>query len=191
MAFYYDGRMLEDLLEIKKRFNYNVIIETGTGSADSFEIFTTVFEKVYGCELLYENYKNDYIKYQNSENYKIIPGDSVESLKLFMKDIEGSEFFLYLDAHGDASPVLDELQVIMDHKRKPIILIHDFDVNIQGWNFMKFYDKKLQKNVSLCYEYVKEKIDGIYGVDEYIYQPATISYNPNKPGTAYFYPKNL
>ena len=190
MAFHYDGRMLEDLLEIKKKFDYNTIIETGTGGATSFEIFTTVFEKVYSCEILYDNYKDYYTKYQNNKNYKIIAGNSVESLKLFMEEFEGSDFFLYLDAHSETSPVLSELQVMIDYKRNPVILIHDFDVDIHGWNYMKFYDENLQKNVALCYEYVKEKMDQIYGFDGYIYQPATISYNPNKPGTGYFYPKN-
>lgn len=187
-----DPRILIDVLKYKTTFDYPVFVETGTYGGTTSKICASHFEKVYTCEI------NDDMKQVREENFagldniNFLLKDSREALPVFFNEIGNDKFFLFLDAHwGGQFPILDELQIVADFGYKPFIFIHDFDCGHEGWN----YDTDDSGN-KLSYDYVKEKIEKIYGVDGYVFEVSQESYNspnasgnPNKIGCGFFYPK--
>lgn len=188
MSYRHDSMMVVDTTRIKEKFNWNTIIETGTDKGWSTEILSNIFDKVYTCEIDEERWQY-YDELLQNPKIKILKGSSPDCLKQFIEEIGHGEFFLYLDAHWNTYwPILDELQVVIDYGYKPVIIIHDFD-NGLGFQFDRYRDSENQEHL-LNFEYVKEKIEQIYGKDGYIFETNKKSVNPIGPiGCAYFYPK--
>lgn len=182
MSFKDDSCMITDLVNIQKLFNYDIIIETGTNKGESLEILKTLFKKVYTCEVLPEFYQ----EVQNKPGLvdeRVIHelSSSPDFLKKYFKEIGHDKFFLYLDAHWyDYCPLYDELQIIQDFNYKPVIIIHDFNVE-NGFA----YGGAGMGNVD--FNYVKEKIKTIYGGDGKYTTYFNTKSDINR-GCAYFYP---
>lgn len=189
MGFGTDEQLLIDILKYKEKFDYNTIIETGTFHGTSSRILSTVFDKVYTCEIN-ESYKNMIDeKIKGINNIEVMFGSSPDCLNKWFKEIEHDKFFLFLDAHWmEDWPIQDELQQVIDFGYKPFIFIHDFDCGHEGWKFDSYGD------VILNYDFVKEKMDRIYGVNNYKFEVSQSSKNgyPDKlddlRGCGFFYP---
>jgi hypothetical protein len=193
MAVSSDIQILYDMLKIKENFNYPTFVETGTSNGQSTRIFSEHFEKTYTCDN--SEYQNEQrqLTLNSGKNITFMLGDSRDCLPLFFREIKSSEFFLFLDAHGTSWPILDELQIVADFNYKPVIFIHDFDCGHEGWKFDCWGPNDI---IHLDYEYVKPKMDLIYGENGYDYYLSETSLappdgegKPNLRGCGYFYPK--
>lgn len=188
-----DDQILKDVLMYKERFDYPVFVETGTYGGETSRIVSHYFDKVYTCDISDEMQQSRDDKFSGKDNIHFVLADTRDALPNFFNEIGDDKFFLFLDAHwGGEFPVLDELQIVADFGYKPFIFIHDFDCGYEGWN----YDRT-DAGDELNYEYVKEKMDLIYGVDGYVFEVSQTSNNqpngfgqPNKIGCGFFYPKN-
>jgi hypothetical protein len=188
-----DDQILKDVLTYKEKFNYPVFVETGTYGGTTSRIVSAYFDKVYTCDINEDAQEARDHNFENTNNVKFVLADTRTALPEFFKEIGNDKFFLFLDAHwGGDFPVLDELQIVADFGYKPFIFIHDFDCGYEGWN----HDVS-ETGDELNFEYVKEKMDLIYGVDGYVFEVSQTSNNasngngqPNKIGCGFFYPKN-
>ena len=184
-----DPQILIDILKYKETFNYPVLVETGTYQGTSSKIFSSHFEKVYTCDNSLEHQRSRELNFEPYPKIKFMLGDSKDCLPTFFNEVGNDKFFLFLDAHGSSWPILDELQIVADFGYKPFIFIHDFDCGHDNWGFDSW------GNIILDYNYVKPKMDLIYGEDNYIFEVSQISQNepdgfgnPNLRGCGFFYP---
>lgn len=185
-----DAQLRIDILEYQKKFNYDIIIETGTDSGTSSIGFSQMFKKVYTCDI---NEKIvDYVtdRFKDIPNITFMLGNSPDCLRKWFAEIGHDKFFLFLDAHwGGYWPLQDELQVVIDFGYKPFIFIHDFDCKQPNWAYDSYND------IPLDYDYVKDKMDKIYGDGKYVFEMSTKSQNLSTPtcpnnlrGCGWFYP---
>jgi len=186
MGYLFDSMMVIDTMLIKEKFNYDIIIETGTHKGESCELLQYMFKKVYSCEID-ENYRYNIKKERTLENNVNIEfGNSPDLLKKWFTEIGNDKFFLFLDAHWKKYwPVLDELQQLINFNYKPIIIIHDFDCKHEGWAHDSYQGQDLN------WDYIKDKIEQIYGSNGYDIKISNRSFQPNTPlrGCIYITPK--
>jgi hypothetical protein len=176
-----DTQMVENTLLLRDKFGLNTIIETGTHIGKSTQLLSTMFDKVYSCELFYDRYKQHYTELLKNDKVKLIEGSSDKVLPSIFDEIGNDKFILYLDAHEkDSAPLRDELQIVADYGFKPVIIIHDWDMYIGPLTIEPY-------SYTICLEYVKDKMDLIYGEDGYVLE---IQEKANTlPAVAYFYSK--
>lgn len=216
MSYFADPYLLTDLLSFNEQLGWNAFIETGTERGNSARIVTTWIRDLYTCESeVYENFYDfhmdsyeDYFKVYFGVVSKASHQDtcffwnesSLTALPKIFNVIKektpsiytDSNFYLYLDAHIDFSDnpstvVLDELEIVANHKLTPLIIIHDFDTKRERWGCYRFDE------ISLDLNYVRDAMDKIYGYDKWDYMFNKRSRQPWGPsqGCAYFWPKSL
>ena len=174
-----DKNMVENTLLLKDKFGLNTIIETGTYTGESTQLLSTMFDKVYSCELYYDKYVHHYTDLLKNDKVKLIKGSSDKVLPSIFDEIGNDKFILYLDAHEKNSyPLIDELQVVADYGFKPVIVIHDWDVT---------HRLETNETYTICMEYVKDKMDLIYGPGGYIFERQ--GEIDELPAVGYFYSK--
>jgi hypothetical protein len=181
MSFFADKYLVDDLLELKKRFNYDTIIETGTNIGNTTNLLSNIFKKVYTCELKKE-YSSYWDELKQNSKIEIYEETSTTFLPKIFSKLNNDNFYLYLDAHGiiddtnhQKSPLLSELEIVSKFGYKPIIMIHDFDSKRNGWEFDKIYNENINEYVSLDWDYIKDSIEKIYGKNNYILHTNTKS----------------
>ena len=130
------------ILEYKKKFSTNILVETGTFLGDTVEQFKNDFEKIISFELSDELAANAQKRFENYSHIKIVQGDSGKLLLDQLKEIDNpclfwldghysSEFFMgdqyIITAKGDKNtPIVEELKKILSHPVKQhVILIDD------------------------------------------------------------------
>jgi len=175
-----DEKMVENTLLLKDKFGLNTIIETGTYKGESTQLLSTIFDRVYSCELYWGSYKEYYTELLKNDKVKLMEGSSVDVLPLMFDEIGNDKFILYLDAHeADSVPLKDELRIVAEYGFKPVIIIHDWDVTCNV--------TILGGSYTIGFDYVKDEIELIYSKDGYILdvQPAA----NGLPAVAYFYSK--
>jgi hypothetical protein len=176
-----DKQMVENTILLKDKFGLNTIIETGTYTGESTQLLSTMFDKVYSCELFYDRYKQHYTELLKNDKVKLIQGSSADMLPSIFDEIGNDKFILYLDAHEyDSAPLRDELQIVADYGFKPVIIIHDWDMHIGPLTIEPY-------SYTICLEYLKDKMDLIYGEDGYIFE--TQGETDELPAVGYFYSK--
>jgi hypothetical protein len=127
--------------------NGKVFIETGTYKGDTVKLALDAgFEFVHSIELDRDLYEKAYEMFKNEDRVKIWFGDSVDCLTEIINKIDEPATF-WLDAHasGDlkggksgGSPVIDELNIISQHKHKNNTIFID-DRRLFGsaeWSFV-------------------------------------------------------
>jgi hypothetical protein len=121
------------LEEYKKKYDIQILIETGTFRGDMIYAHLKTFKKIYSIELDKYLWKEAVKRFKKQEHVKIIQGDSGKILKDLIKEIKERSIF-WLDGHysggitakGDTeSPILEELNTILSSKKDHIILIDD------------------------------------------------------------------
>ena len=173
-----------EFLRLKELHNLEYAIETGTCLGYTTDFLCTNFIEVKTIEInaTFINIAKDnrLNKYQNC---KMFFGDSATQLGIMLEGMT-DKTFIFLDAHwGNHCPLKDELKQIANSKIKPIIAIHDFLVP----NHPELgYDSI--NGQAFTYEWLKEDIDAIYGVNQYEYHYNTISTGANR-GIIYITPK--
>lgn len=122
------------LLDFKRRFKYNIFVETGTFRGEMVEAMRKKFKKIYSIELadvLYERAREKFGKYSH---IRLLHGDSAVELPKILTEIDEPAIF-WLDAHysggetarGETNtPIEREIRAIFAHPIKNhVILIDD------------------------------------------------------------------
>ena len=184
-AFNEDVYLVEKFLDIKKKKKINTVIETGTYHGVTTRWLSSNFDKVYTveCNITYfEEAKNNL---SGITNVSMELDDSPNFLGKIIELADDKSTIVFLDAHWYTNPVLAELDAIKKSGKKPILAIHDFMVP----DHPEFgYDSYPDQGIIYNWEWIKERIESIYGVDGY-----TKEYNTEATGAmrgcVFVYPK--
>lgn len=123
------------VIEYIKRFKPQVFIETGTYKGKMVYAVMPYIDNIYTIELSEFHFERAQNRFAGYPNIKIIQGQSGEILPKVLVNIEKPCLF-WLDAHWSEgstakgqtnTPILQELQCILDHRRaeEHVILIDD------------------------------------------------------------------
>lgn len=121
------------LVEIAKKYNLKILVETGTHKGDTIYYCKDYFDELFSIELDHEFYINSKNRLSNYSNVHIFEGDSSVILVDILKNINKPVLF-WLDAHysgagtakGDLdTPVIKELDYILSKNLNCVILIDD------------------------------------------------------------------
>ena len=120
--------------EYKKKYNFNILIETGTCYGDMIESQKNNFKKVISIELDPNLFINAKKRFEKTTNVSIFQGDSSIILPQIIKDLNEPALF-WLDAHYSGgitakgtknSPIIEEINAIFNKSKfNHIILIDD------------------------------------------------------------------
>jgi hypothetical protein len=184
-AFNTDIKLAERFLQLKDEYQISVAIETGTYHGDTTIWLAQNFETVYTVE-----YDKRYLEIANQQilNYPNINsflGNSTEFLVKFLADSKGKNCIIFLDAHWYANPVLRELDRIKESGTKPVLAIHDFKVPSRP---DLGYDVYPDQNIVYEWDWIKTKIEAIYGPEGYEIEYNTYS-SLNMRGCIFILPK--
>ena len=156
--------------EFKKlisKYNIKTIIETGTYLGQTTPFLSSVVDNVITIEVN----KTYYDQCDHLNSYKNITrklGNSPEILRSILPIVSKPVLF-FLDAHwGYDWPLLGELQVIADLKlNNSIVVVHDCKVPDKDYGFDSYNDQEL------TYDYIKGKLELIYGKYNYYFNEET------------------
>ena len=125
----------------RKKFDVDILIETGTFLGDTIQYFREKFKTIYTIELSIDLARRAVKRFETDYNIKVIQGNSAEVLKqlvpaldkaaLFWLDGHYSSEFFYngeyiITAKGEKNtPIEEELDIILNSKYSNIILIDD------------------------------------------------------------------
>jgi hypothetical protein len=124
------------LIEYGKRFQLDLLIETGTHLGDGVEATKRHFSEVYSIEVGPTYFKNAEKRFENDTNVHILLGHSIDVLRRLLPTLTKKPLF-YLDAHFrwdlttpanldcDHSPVKGELNTIFTLCPDSVIIIDD------------------------------------------------------------------
>ena len=111
-----DEKLVENTLVLRDKFGISTIVETGTHEGKSTQLLSTLFDRVYSCELYWDRYVHYYTELLKNNKVKLIKGSSANVLPDIFDEIGNDKFILYLDAHeSDSLPLRDELQIVADY----------------------------------------------------------------------------
>lgn len=167
-----DSYMESEFLRLKKRYDIKHVVETGTYHGITTCWLAKTFNYVYTTEInpsFYTTAQNRFEEAKVGESIKSYQGDSVSLLPTIISKIKeiGGNALLFLDAHWYENPLLGELEQIAACKIKPpVICIHDMQ---NPWDLSMGYDEYPGQGIVYTFEWVKSRIDAIYGADGYDY----------------------
>jgi hypothetical protein len=185
-AFNTDLKLAERFLYFKKKYEIKVAIETGTYHGDTTKWLAENFDKVYTVEYdrrYLDIAKNQISNYSNIHSYL---GSSTDYLGKFLEESKDSSIIIFLDAHWYANPVLKELDRIRESGLKPVLAIHDFKVPERP---DLGYDEYANQGIVYEWEWIREKIESIYGKEGFDIEYNTYS-GQNMRGCIFIIPKN-
>ncbi len=173
-----------ELKKLVDKFGIDYIIETGTFLGGTTKRLAELSD-VMTIEVVNDNYIKAKQNFESVKNILALWGDSVEVLKSNLQCFSNRSILFFLDSHWfENLPLLDELKEISNAGVKPVIAIHDWKVPNRpdlGYDSYKGQD--------FTFDWIKESIEKIYGVDGYSYH-----YNDQaegaKRGVIYLYPKD-
>jgi hypothetical protein len=119
--------------EYRKKYNLQVLIETGTFLGDMVAANMNVFSKIYSIELSQKLFKKATKRFKNNNNVFLFNGDSAAVLPQILSTINEPCLF-WLDGHYSGGitakgslecPVREELKCILAHNKNHVILIDD------------------------------------------------------------------
>jgi len=160
-----DQYLLQEIKLLIEKKQITKLIETGTWKGSNADIASKIFNSVDTYEINESFYNEAKENNKHNKNVNLFFGNSSILLKNNLSKLDEKSLF-FLDAHWDEfCPLLDELQLIADTKIKPIIMIHDFYTPDGNGNSKFGYDQ--YKDIIIGFDYVKEKMDNIYGLNNY------------------------
>lgn len=176
----------EKFSEIKKKFRITTVVETGTFHGATTAWFSNNFNHVYTVECNKQYYEESGNNLANRSNITRRLQDSPEFLREILPHIDDQKTLVFLDAHWYTNPVLNELEAIKNSGKRPIIIIHDFMVP----DHPEFgYDVYPEQGIVYNWEWIKEKIEGIYGSNGYYKEYNTKAVGAMR-GCIFIFPKN-
>lgn len=147
--------------ELVEQFNFSAIFETGTfhGSTTSYMSNNSRLP-IYTVEGHERTFGYCRARFWNNKLVNLSFGDSRLFLMSLLKDtkFQNVPIFFYLDAHWDQNlPLLEECQIILDHKIHAVIMIDDFEVvGDKGYKFDDYGDGK-----QLTLEYLQPIVNSV------------------------------
>jgi len=147
------------LTYLKKTYDINTAIETGTFKGNTTVFLSLLFDDVYTIEIVESTYKTTTSKLKDYPNVQCFLGSSEVVLVDLLPKIKGQRALFYLDAHWeDHWPLREELKEISKtHHDNCVIVIDDFKV--PGRKDIPF-DKYKTKECSL--EYIKDQLKLVF-----------------------------
>jgi len=121
------------ILEHKKKFSINILVETGTYMGDMVHAMEKKFEKIYSIELGHDLWTAAVDRFKNKKHITILLGDSGKVLHDIIPEIKKRAIF-WLDGHYSAGitakgekncPIFEELDAIFSSSLNHILLIDD------------------------------------------------------------------
>ena len=179
-----DKKLVENTILLRDKFGVSTIIETGTYEGKSTQLLSTLFDRVYSCELYWDNYVQYYTELLKNDKVKLVRGNSTDVLPNMLDEIGNDKFILYLDAHEkNSAPLKDELRIVSEYGLKPIIIIHDWNVTCNISIEPHSY--------TIGLDYIKDEIELIYGKGGYIFETENswVDDKTTLPAVGYFYSK--
>lgn len=160
-SFNRDKNIKNEILKLAKKFNIEIAIETGTNKGNTTFALSKIFNNVITIEVKPEYFKIAKAKFISVPNIQGYLGNSPDIMDVILPGIERDKKILfYLDAHWyKYNPLLDELNVIKNNCKNPIIVIHDFKVPDRP----DFGCDKFPNGKEYTFENIKNNIDNIYG----------------------------
>ncbi|MFC0876840.1 hypothetical protein ACE01N_09605 [Saccharicrinis sp. FJH2] len=119
--------------EYQRRYQYNILVETGTYLGYMVSAQKRNFDKIYSVEISESLYKRAYKKFKRYSHIKLILGDSGEKMADIISEINEPAIF-WLDGHYSAGitskgelncPIWKELDAIFTKNLPHIFLIDD------------------------------------------------------------------
>lgn len=119
--------------EIKNQYNFKVFVETGSFKGDMIRKQLNSFKRIFSIEFLPAFYFPLKEEFKEKKHVELIQGNSGDVLPSLLQQIEEPCIF-WLDAHLQVgkpngskidAPVKDEIDAILSHPFKNIVLIDD------------------------------------------------------------------
>lgn len=168
-----DTFLADKVKSLIDKFGVTLAIETGTYRGATTKRLSAMVDKVFSIEIDKENFIISRAALHIFENISTFLGSSDLLLGGLLQNVKDNRVLFYLDAHFNSyCPLLDELKIIAEHKLKPVIVIHDFQV--PGHPELGFDEYNGQP---FTWDWIKESVEKIYGVDGY-----NIEYNSAATG---------
>jgi len=140
-AFSKDRYIAKEVLKLKKEFNLECAIETGSAFGETTDWLGYNFDYVFSVENNPKNHNSCKERFKDRTNINLHLGDSVSFVQEMVNINKNKKCLFYLDAHGSIpTPTPLELKHIINMKEKPCIVIHDFFVPNKNFNYDKYGD---------------------------------------------------
>lgn len=117
----------------QQKFNYQVLIETGTYLGDMVHAQKKNFKELYSIELSNTLYNKAKKRFYNNKHITLLQGDSGELLSELLSKIKEPTIF-WLDGHYSKditakaalnTPIISELKAVFNNNKNHVILIDD------------------------------------------------------------------
>jgi hypothetical protein len=148
------------ITELGKKYNCDILIETGTFRGDMMEAQKNNFEKLYSVELSTEFWAKAKQRFKNDSHINLLQGDSGFVLPKLIPTIDKKALF-WLDGHycGGATalseiecPIFAEITEILKSDKNHVILIDDARLFIGKRDYPTIKELKEHiKNINLNY----------------------------------------
>ena len=173
LPFNGDTYVQEMFLELAQKNNCKAAFETGTCLGGTTKFLAENFDMVLTIEkeLEYQNEAKKTVPLELHSKIEFVLGDSSKETKTWSALLSPNLNCIYfLDAHwGNHCPLHDELDAIADTRQGfDCIVIHDCYVPQSELGFDTYNGQ------AISLDYVREKLDKIYGIDGYKYTYNTI-----------------
>lgn len=144
---------------LKRNYQINTLVETGTYHGGTTILFSYLFDDVHTIEIQDETYQAALVNFANNPNVTCHLGSSEAVLASLLPSLQNKRVIFYLDAHWQSHwPLLEEIEEIRKtHKDNCIIVIDDFKVPKR--KDIPF-DRYGQNECS--YEYVRDSLAKVY-----------------------------
>lgn len=151
---------------LKKDYEIDVAIETGTCRGDTARFLCSSFNEVHTMEISSDYFQEARTALQDCPNAHCYLGSSEKVLAQILPSLKDRRAIFYLDAHwNDYWPLLDELnEISKTHRDNCIIVIDDFKV--PGRREIS-YDQ--YGSHSCSYKYIKEELSKLYTHYDFYY----------------------
>ena len=165
-AFNNSPEVGEFILYLKRRFQLDTAVETGTYQGVTAHFLSLYFTDVHTLELDDRYYQIAKRCLAPQTNVHCHQGHSVDILNVLLPSLVSKRLLVYLDAHWGADwPLKKELLYLSrTHKRNAIIVIDDFKVPGREDIFYDCYDGQ-----ECSFEYIREVLEKNYNEHSFHY----------------------
>ena len=140
--------------EFRKKFNYDILIETGTFQGDMVETQRKNFKEIYSIELSEKLFNECKMRFSRFNHINLLQGDSSDVLPVIMKKNSSPAIF-WLDGHysggitakGTKScPIYEELNAVFSNGLNHVLLIDD----ARDFNGLNDYPALNELEIFIC-----------------------------------------
>ncbi len=162
-AFNYAPELIPLFADLKKNFNIQCAVETGTFRGGTTVAFSLLFDEVYTIEINEDTYVDSKKRLDEFSNTQCLFGSSEKVISELLPSLQDKRTLFYLDAHWNAHwPLLLELEEIgKTHKDNCIVVIDDFKVPGR-WDIGYDYYATSDKINECSFEYIHSTLKNVF-----------------------------